>query len=93
MHCTKFSSGFGGVSLHSSIVLSLELSEKLRRMKLVHPEYRTHARIVNIELAVRAKFHDAYFQLILFQSQYELTSNQLKQIGSIKQMILIRIIW
>ena len=52
-----FSSVFGGVSHHSFIVLSLELSEKLRRMKLAHPESRTHARIVNIELTDRAKFH------------------------------------
>ena len=42
---------------HSFIVLSLELSEKLRQMKLAHRESRTHARIVHIELAVRAKFH------------------------------------
>ena len=57
MHCTKFSTVFGGDGHHSFIVLSLELSEKLRRMELAHPESRTHARIVNIELAVRAKFH------------------------------------
>ena len=57
VHCTKFCSIFEGVWHHSFIVLSLELSEKLRRMKLAHPESRTHARIVNIELAVRAKFH------------------------------------
>ena len=57
MHCTKFSYVFGGVSHHSFIVLILELSEKLRRMKFAHPESRTHASIVNIELADRAKFH------------------------------------
>ena len=57
VRCTKFSSVFGGVSHHSFIVLSLELSEKLRRMKLAHPESRSHAYIVNIELAERAKLH------------------------------------
>ena len=57
MHCNEFSSVFGGVSHHSFIVLSFELSDKLRRMKLAPPESRTHARIVNIELADRTKFH------------------------------------